>query len=106
MSQMGLFSSDSSESENSARKEFVDKNSTSGEDQSAKWMDLLQPEFEKQYFRELKDFVKGERAAGKTIYPPDSDVFNSLSMCPFHKVKVVIALCFILSESTNLIHPS
>ena len=34
--------------------------------------------------------MDAERAAGKTIYPPQSDWFNAFEYCPFDQVKVVI----------------
>ena len=49
----------------------------------------LQPEFEKDYFRTLTDFVRDEY--GKyAIYPPGKLIFNAFNLCPFDKVKVVI----------------
>ena len=55
-----------------------------------KWNELLQEELRKEYYLELKAFVKGERAKGKIIYPSDNEIFNALSMTNFSKVKVVI----------------
>jgi len=58
--------------------------------QAATWADVLAGEREQQYFRELLEFVEGERRAGKTIYPKNSEIFNSLHCTPFDSVKVVI----------------
>ena len=53
------------------------------------WKAHLQPEFEKDYFRTLTDFVRNEY--GKyAIYPPGKLIFNAFNLCPFDKVKVVI----------------
>ena len=53
------------------------------------WEKVLQPDFDKHYFKELTDFVRSEYAA-TTIYPPASLIFNAFNLCPFDKVKVVI----------------
>lgn len=53
------------------------------------WKEKLQPEFDKDYFVRLVDFVKGEYATG-TVYPPGRLMFNAFDQCPFDKVKVVI----------------
>jgi uracil-DNA glycosylase len=54
------------------------------------WSDVLAAEKREPYFHEVLAFVEGERGAGKTIYPPNSDVFNALAYTPFSDVKVVI----------------
>lgn len=53
------------------------------------WEKVLQPDFDKPYFKDLTDFVRSEYAA-TTIYPPASLIFNAFNLCPFDKVKVVI----------------
>ncbi len=53
------------------------------------WKKLLQPEFDKPYFKELTDFVKSEYKT-KRIFPPAKLIFNAFDSCPFDKVKVVI----------------
>jgi uracil-DNA glycosylase len=53
------------------------------------WKQHLSPEFEKQYFKNLVDFVKTEYATG-TIYPPGKLIFNAFDKCAFDKTKVVI----------------
>lgn len=53
------------------------------------WEKVLQPDFDKPYFKELTDFVRSEYAA-TTIYPPAPLIFNAFNLCPFDKVKVVI----------------
>ena len=54
------------------------------------WKSVLADEFDKDYFRKLTDFVRGEYLSGKTIYPRARDIFNAFNLCPFDKVKVVI----------------
>jgi len=53
------------------------------------WKRRLAPEFEKDYFVKLTDFVRNEYMT-TTVYPPGSLIFNSFNLCPFDKVKVVI----------------
>ena len=53
------------------------------------WKARLQPEFDKDYFRTLTDFVREEYAKGP-VYPPGRLIFNAFNLCPFDKVKVVI----------------
>jgi uracil-DNA glycosylase len=40
--------------------------------------------------RELADFLRREKAAGKTIYPAGTNIFAALDATPFDQVKVVI----------------
>lgn len=47
------------------------------------------PEFEKEYFARLVDFVKEEYRT-TTIYPPGGLIFNAFDLCPFENVKAVI----------------
>ena len=54
------------------------------------WKDALAPEFEKPYFASLVGFLHGEKAAGKTIYPPGSQIFKAFELTPLPAVKVVI----------------
>ena len=53
------------------------------------WKKRLQPEFDKDYFKALTDFVRTEYQNG-TVYPPGKLIFNAFNLCPFDKVKVVI----------------
>ncbi|EXU76033.1 uracil-DNA glycosylase [Erwinia mallotivora] len=54
------------------------------------WHDVLAQEKEKSYFIETLASVAKERAAGKTVYPPQKDVFNAFRLTELGKVKVVI----------------
>ena len=53
------------------------------------WKQQFTPEFNKDYFIRLTDFVRAEYQAG-TIYPPGRLIFNAFNLCPFHQTKVVI----------------
>lgn len=54
------------------------------------WKSQLGEEFSRPYFQQIVLHLKTERAAGKTIYPPGSLIFQAFSLTPFEKVKVVI----------------
>ena len=54
------------------------------------WKEALDPEFSKPYFGTLIRFIKEEKAEGKTIYPPGSQIFNAYDTTPIDQVKVVI----------------
>ena len=56
----------------------------------ASWKEILQQEFSKPYFLQLVNFLKTERAAGKTIYPPGQLIFNAFNTTPFDRLKVLI----------------
>lgn len=53
------------------------------------WKKVLGSEFEKEYFKTLRDFIHSEYR-NKTIYPPAKQIFNAFDSCPFESVKVVI----------------
>jgi len=54
------------------------------------WKKVLYNEFQKEYFKNLKQFLVDEKSKGKKIYPPDSLIFNAFDKTPFEKIKVVI----------------
>lgn len=54
------------------------------------WQAVLGDELHKPYMEALRNFLKQEKAAGKTIYPPGPLIFNAFNHTPFEKVKVVI----------------
>ncbi len=54
------------------------------------WKKELSEEFNKPYFRRLKQFLDKERQEGKIIYPRGSHIFNAFYSTPFDKVRVVI----------------
>lgn len=54
------------------------------------WHDAIGAEKQQPYFQHILQTVREERMAGKTIYPPASDVFNAFKATEFDQVKVVI----------------
>lgn len=54
------------------------------------WKEALRDEFDKPYFSELVRFLHAEKAAGRTIYPPGSQIFKAFDLTPLDQVKVVI----------------
>jgi len=54
------------------------------------WLDHLGEEFDKDYMRSLRAFLKQQKQMGKEIYPPGDLIFNALNTTPFDKVRVVI----------------
>jgi uracil-DNA glycosylase len=54
------------------------------------WKKVLSHEFEKPYFLQIVNFLRTERNAGKTIYPPGQLIFNAFNTTPFDKVKAVL----------------
>ena len=54
------------------------------------WKEALAPEFEKPYFAQLVRFLHQEKADGKVIYPPGSQIFRAFELTPLDQVKVVI----------------
>lgn len=79
------------------------------------WKEILKDEFEKDYFRNLFDFVESEYQT-QTVYPPKEKVFSAFEFTPFNQVKVVLigqdpyhgskqanGLCF--SVSDGIPHP-
>ncbi len=54
------------------------------------WKEALADEFAKPYFQNLINFIKQEKADGKTIYPAGSLIFNAYNTTPIGEVKVVI----------------
>ena len=79
------------------------------------WKNILQEEFEKDYFKSLAQFVKKEYQEN-TCYPKGTDIFAAFDYCNFEDVKVVIigqdpyhgigqanGLCFSVHE--GIAHP-
>lgn len=54
------------------------------------WKNALAGEFEKPYFASLVRFLHHEKAAGKKIFPPGSQIFKAFELTPVSKLKVVI----------------
>ncbi len=53
------------------------------------WYNLLENEFEKKYFTDLRSFIKNEYST-KVIFPPPKLIFNAFNLTPVNKVKVII----------------
>lgn len=53
------------------------------------WLEALNGEFHKPYYKELYSFVK-EEYSKVVVYPPSDDIFNALHLTPLHDVKVLI----------------
>lgn len=53
------------------------------------WKNILQPEFDKPYFKDLTDFVRSEYQ-NNTCYPKGKDIFAAFDYCSFDDLKVVI----------------
>ncbi len=54
------------------------------------WHDSLLAEFDKDYIKSLKTFLRTEKDKGKLIFPHSSLWFNALNSTPLDRVKVVI----------------
>lgn len=53
------------------------------------WVELLKEEFNKDYYKELSEFINNEYST-KTIHPPKEDIFNALLYTSYENTKVVI----------------
>lgn len=56
---------------------------------NASWQPFLQPEFDKEYFQNLVQFVKNEYNTN-ICYPKGKRIFSAFDYCPIDKLKVVI----------------
>ncbi|MFT3739973.1 MAG: uracil-DNA glycosylase [Breznakibacter sp.] len=78
------------------------------------WKQLLQPEFDKEYFIKLTEFVRQEYRQHQ-IFPPASKIFNAFDLCPFDNVRIVVlgqdpyhdvnqahGLCFSVNDGVRL----
>jgi len=54
------------------------------------WNDVLGEEKTKPYFKSILQFLTQEKAAGKTVYPPQDELFSAFKETSFDQVKVVI----------------
>ncbi|GIP40097.1 uracil-DNA glycosylase [Paenibacillus sp. J31TS4] len=53
------------------------------------WQPLLEDEFDKPYYHELRAFL-AEEYRTRTVYPPMEDIFNALHYTPYQQVRAVI----------------
>ena len=54
-----------------------------------KWDEILKEEYEKDYFKQLTEFVEKEYET-KTIYPKKEDIFAAFKYTDYDDVRVVI----------------
>lgn len=54
------------------------------------WKSALSAEFDKDYFKNLTDFVRAEYMSGRAVYPAPKNIFNAFNLCPIDRVRVVI----------------
>ena len=54
------------------------------------WKNALAGEFEKPYFASLVRFLHEEKASGRRVFPPGSQIFRAFELTPVPQVKVVI----------------
>ena len=54
------------------------------------WKSALASEFDKPYFASLVRFLHAEKAAGRKVFPPGSQIFRAFELTPVPDVKVVI----------------
>ena len=52
------------------------------------WKLKLSNEFDKNYFKNLTDFVRKDYQSN-IVYPPASQIFNAFNQCTFDNCKVV-----------------
>lgn len=57
---------------------------------SKSWLNILESEFEKDYFKNIENFLRKEKLAWKIIYPKNENIFQALNLLDFEDVKVVI----------------
>ena len=53
------------------------------------WLSAIGPEFEKPYYKELRQFLINEYRT-RRIFPPADDIFNAFHFTPLSKVKVLL----------------
>jgi len=57
---------------------------------NTEWKEVLENEFSKPYFLELKSYLQNEKLQNSVIYPPGKEIFAALDVTPLSNVKVVI----------------
>ncbi|MDD3141833.1 MAG: uracil-DNA glycosylase, partial [Lachnospiraceae bacterium] len=53
------------------------------------WLDSIQDELKKPYYKQLYKFVRDEYSS-TIVYPPTEDIFNAFHFTPLSKVKVLL----------------
>ncbi len=82
------------------------------------WLSVLSEEFEKPYYKSLREFLLQEYKTS-TIYPKADDIFNAFHFTPLSEVKVLLlgqdpyhnvnqahGLCFSVQENQKQLPPS
>ena len=54
-----------------------------------KWDEILKDEFEKDYYKKIREFLKKEYS-NYTVYPKMENIFSALKLCDYEDIKVVI----------------
>ncbi len=54
------------------------------------WQGFIQEQRQLPYFEKIEQFVSEQRSLGKTVYPPQEQIFSAFDSTPLDKVKVVI----------------
>ena len=54
-----------------------------------KWDEILKDEFEKDYYKKIREFLKSEYS-NYTVYPKMENIFSALKFCDYDDIKVVI----------------
>jgi len=57
---------------------------------ASEWRDLLARETNKDYFKSLCGFLRGEYQSGKAVFPPRDKILRALQLVDYSQVKVVI----------------
>ena len=56
----------------------------------SRWLELLNNEFQSDYYKVIKQSLISEKQKGSIIYPEESLIFNAFKLTPLNKVNVVI----------------
>lgn len=67
------------------------------------WHDAISGEFEKPYYKELRDFLIQEYRT-KKIFPPKDDIFNALHYTPLSEVKVLLLGQVLCTSTLRFLH--
>ena len=54
------------------------------------WLKFIQPEFNKEYMKNIKKSILNFKESGKIIYPKNYEIFNAINLTDFEKTKVII----------------
>ncbi|NVP17120.1 uracil-DNA glycosylase [Candidatus Gracilibacteria bacterium] len=57
---------------------------------SQKWLEIIQKEKNKEYFKNIEKKINEDIKSGITIYPPIENIFNAFEKTAFEDIKVII----------------